>query len=163
MKKSNIFKILILTLIPVVFSVFTFMPVFADPPSAAECNNMPPIVQEANGCTNAGNAGDIGVVIQGILNGIISVSGIVAVIFIIIGGIQYMTSAGDASKVEKGKKTILYACIGLIICVLSFAIVNFVIINIINSGSTQPASSYTSQQDCQNAGHTWNTGNNTCE
>ena len=78
--------------------------------------------------------GDIASTIQGILNGIIYSIGIVAVIYIVVGGIQYITSTGDTSKTEKAKKTILYACIGLIACVLSFAIVNWVIISII-SGS----------------------------
>ena len=62
-----------------------------------------------------------------IINGVIGVLGLVCVIVIIIGGINYMTSGGDAGKVKKGKDTILYGIIGLIICVLSFAIVNFVI------------------------------------
>ena len=69
--------------------------------------------------------------IQGILNGVIAALGIVAVIVIIIGGVSYMTSTGDAGKVKKAKDTILYGVIGLVICVLAFAIVNFVIINII--------------------------------
>ena len=42
-----------------------------------------------------------------------------------------MTSSGDTTKVEKAKKTILYALIGMIICVLAFAIVNFTIARII--------------------------------
>jgi len=66
-----------------------------------------------------------------IINGIIAVLGLVAVIVIIIGGVGYMTSAGDAGKVKKAKDTILYGVIGLIVCVLAFAIVNFVITNII--------------------------------
>ena len=70
--------------------------------------------------------------IQGIINGVIAALGIVAVIVIIIGGVSYMTSTGDAGKVKKAKDTILYGVIGLVICVLAFAIVNFVIINIIN-------------------------------
>ena len=61
----------------------------------------------------------------------LAVLGLVAVIVIIIGGINYMTSAGDAGKVKKAKDTILYGVIGLVICVLAFAIVNFVIANII--------------------------------
>ncbi|MBR0467920.1 hypothetical protein IJJ53_03400 [Candidatus Saccharibacteria bacterium] len=69
--------------------------------------------------------------ITNILNGIIAALGIVAVVVMIIGGINYMTSAGDAGKVKKAKDTILYGLIGLIICVLAFAIVNFVIKNII--------------------------------
>jgi len=38
-----------------------------------------------------------------------------------------MTSAGDAGKVAKAKSTILYATIGLAVCVLAFAIVNWAI------------------------------------
>ena len=47
-----------------------------------------------------------------------------------------MTSAGDPGKTKKAKDTILYAVIGLIICVLAFAIVNFVIGGIINSNTS---------------------------
>ena len=65
--------------------------------------------------------------ITGIINAVIGVLGIVAVIIIIVGGIGYMTSSGDAGKVKKAKDTILYACIGLVVCVIAFAIVNWVI------------------------------------
>ena len=71
--------------------------------------------------------------ITGIINAVIAVLGIVAVIVIIMGGISYMTSSGDAGKVKKAKDTILYGIIGLIIVVLAFAIVNFVIVNILKS------------------------------
>ncbi len=66
-----------------------------------------------------------------IINGIVGVLGLAAVIIIILGGVQYMTSTGDAGKVKKAKDTILYGIIGLVVCVLAFAIVNFVILNII--------------------------------
>ena len=80
-----------------------------------------------------GKGDDLSGSIVGILNGVIGVLGIVAVVVIIIGGIGYMTSAGDAGKVKKAKDTILYGVIGLIIVVLSFAIVNFVIANVIGN------------------------------
>ena len=66
-----------------------------------------------------------------ILNAIIGVLGLVCVIVIIMGGITYMTSSGETEKVKKGRNTILYGLIGLVICVLAFAIVNFVIGNIL--------------------------------
>ena len=66
-----------------------------------------------------------------ILQGVIAALGLACVVVMIVGGVQYMTSSGDSAKVEKGKKTILYGAIGLVICVLSFAIVNFVIEKII--------------------------------
>ena len=71
----------------------------------------------------------------GILNGVIGMLGLVAVVFIIIGGVNYMTSTGDPGKTKKAKDTILYACIGLIVCALSFAIVNFTINMINHSGN----------------------------
>ena len=96
--------------------------------------------------------------ITGILNGIIASLGLACVVVMIIGGVNYMTSAGDTNKVEKGKKTILYGAIGLIICVLSFALVNFVIVNIIAGNHAQPASSYTTKSSCQEAGYKWSSG-----
>lgn len=68
--------------------------------------------------------------IIGILNGIVGVLAVICVIVIVIGGVQYMTSSGDAGKVKKAKDTILYALIGLVICALAAAIVNFVIAKI---------------------------------
>ena len=76
-----------------------------------------------------------------ILNAIIFVLGLVSVVFIIYGGVQYISSSGDPSKVEKAKKTILYSCIGLIVSVLAFAIVNFVISDILGQGSSSSSSS----------------------
>ncbi|MDO4612078.1 MAG: hypothetical protein Q4B29_01285 [Candidatus Saccharibacteria bacterium] len=68
-----------------------------------------------------------------ILNAIVAVLGIVCVVVIIIGGVNYMTSTGDAGKVKKAKDTILYGCIGLVICALAAVIVNFVITSIIGA------------------------------
>ena len=81
--------------------------------------------------TNQGSGSSLQSTIINIINGVVGVLALVAVIVIIIGGINYMISAGDAGKVKKAKDTILYGVIGLIICVLAFAIVNFVIANII--------------------------------
>lgn len=69
--------------------------------------------------------------VVGIINGVIGVLALVCVVVIIIGGVNYMTSSGDAGKVKKAKDTILYGVIGMIVCILAFAIVNFVISNIL--------------------------------
>ena len=68
-----------------------------------------------------------------ILNAIIGVLSFACVVVIIIGGVTYMTSSGDAGKVKKAKDTILYGVIGLAVCVLAFAIVNFIISNILSA------------------------------
>ena len=70
--------------------------------------------------------GDNGVFKQ-VTNTILYIVGIIAVIMLIIGGIKYVISGGDAKKVTDAKNTVLYAIIGLIIAFLAFAIVNFVI------------------------------------
>lgn len=80
--------------------------------------------------------GDNGVFKQ-ITNTILYIVGIVAVIMLIIGGIRYVISGGDAKKVTDAKNTILYAIIGLIICFLAFAIVNFVIAALPSSKSVE--------------------------
>jgi hypothetical protein len=46
---------------------------------------------------------------------------------IVLGGIRYTTSNGEASQVKGAKDTILYAVIGLIVAIMAFAIVNFVV------------------------------------
>lgn len=52
--------------------------------------------------------------------------GYLAVGFIIRGGFKYMTSVGDAGETAKAKKIITDAVIGLIISILSVAIVNLI-------------------------------------
>ena len=70
--------------------------------------------------------GDSGV-FKRVTNTVLYIVGVIAVIMLIVGGIKYVVSGGDAKKVTDAKNTILYAIIGLVICVLAFAIVNFVI------------------------------------
>jgi TRAP-type C4-dicarboxylate transport system permease small subunit len=60
-------------------------------------------------------------------NVLIFLVGAVAVLFLIIGGLRYVISNGDPKAVEAAKNTILYAIVGVIVAVLSFAAVNFVI------------------------------------
>ena len=71
--------------------------------------------------------------VTNIINGVIAVLGFVCVVVMIVGGVNYMISAGDSGKVTKAKNTILYGLIGLVICVLAFAIVNFLINNILGN------------------------------
>ena len=126
------------TIITAIITIaLTFMPISAfavDNCSADLCNgDYPDSVKAACGCASSAAGGDkISVIILNIINAIIAILGVVAVIFIFVGGIGYMTSSGDPGKVKKAKDTIFYAVIGLIICVLSFAITQF-IINAINN------------------------------
>ena len=91
--------------------------------TSADCAQVSTIVSNPEGCSGD----DINDIVSKIINAIIFVIGIVAVVMIVLGGISYATSQGDPSKVKKGKDTILYGIIGLIVALLAFAIVNFVL------------------------------------
>jgi hypothetical protein len=68
--------------------------------------------------------------IETLLMNIYIVAGIVAVIAIVIGGIRYTTSGGEASNIKAAKDTILYAVVGLIVIIMAAAITSFVINNV---------------------------------
>jgi len=54
-------------------------------------------------------------------------AGIIAVIVIIIGGIMYASSAGDAAAVTKAKNLIVFAVVGIVVILSAFAVTNFLI------------------------------------
>ncbi len=68
--------------------------------------------------------------------------GAIAVIMIVIGGLRYVVSGGDASQVQAAKNTILYALVGIIVAILAYAAVNFVINSFVPGGSSTSSSSY---------------------
>ncbi len=66
-------------------------------------------------------------VLQMIAGGLIYLAGPVAVLMLTIGGIKYIVSRGDQTQMEEAKKTITYAVIGLVVIILSWAIISNVI------------------------------------
>ena len=82
---------------------------------AARANGMPAELIGATG------------VFTRITNTILFAVGFISVVMLILGGLRYIISGGDSKKVTDAKNTIMYAIIGLIIAILSYAIVNFVI------------------------------------
>ena len=76
------------------------------------------------------------VMVTSLIQWVIGVAGLVAVIFVVYGGISYVTSSGDPGKLKKAKDTILYALIGLAIVGLAEVITAFVSNTIRNSNNT---------------------------
>lgn len=62
-----------------------------------------------------------------IVNILLFIIGALSVIMLIIGGIRYTVSGGNASAVTAAKNTIIYAIVGIIVAVLAFAIINFIL------------------------------------
>lgn len=102
---------------------------FMLPVTAAPVNVFPGGACQGNNtvCGNKGSTNPLFDIIQNVINLLLYASGIIAVIMIIIGGINYVLSGGDQSKITTAKNTIFYAVIGLVVAALSFAIVNFVV------------------------------------
>jgi hypothetical protein len=65
----------------------------------------------------------LGEIAGGIIGNVLGVLGGIAMIFVIYGGVLYITSAGDPTKLEKAKKTLMWAIIGIILIALSYGIV----------------------------------------
>lgn len=57
------------------------------------------------------------------LNFLLSVVGVLALIMLIIGGIMYLTSAGDEDKIKTGKKIVTYSIIGIAVALAALVIV----------------------------------------
>ncbi len=84
--------------------------------------------QTPNQCTAAGLPCDTSIsgFILKIINIALSVAGLIAVLFLIIGGFRYITSAGNEETAEQAKKVITNAIIGVVVIILSFVIVRVI-------------------------------------
>lgn len=71
--------------------------------------------------------GDADSIIKNIIDFALMAIVVVSVFMLILGGFKYTTSNGDSNKVTSAKNTIMYAIIGLVIAIFSYAIVNFVV------------------------------------
>ncbi len=65
--------------------------------------------------------------VQELMNTAFVWGGIIAAIMMVWGGIQYITSAGNPAAAKKGRDTVLYSAVGLLIVILAAVIVNTVI------------------------------------
>lgn len=78
-------------------------------------------------CTGSENTKSLITTIVNIVNALLVLMGVVASIYLVLGGIRYVISEGDEKQTEKAKNTIIAAVIGIIVIGLSAVIVNFAI------------------------------------
>lgn len=62
-------------------------------------------------------------VVDKIINFLLQIGIPVAVVMVLVGGFQMIVSAGNPDKVSSGKKTILYAAIGLVVLLAAKSII----------------------------------------
>lgn len=74
----------------------------------------------------AAGARSLSQILLSTLQVLLGIIGTLSVLMLVIGGILYITSAGDPGRVEAARKTIQYAIIGLVVAILSLVIVSTV-------------------------------------
>ena len=103
-------------------ALFAVSLLFGIEPAAAQ------MIQDSDNIDNVASVttfgGSFREALRTIVNFALFFLGIVATIMVIFGGFLYVTSAGDEGKAEKGKNIIMYAAIGILIILVSFALVN---------------------------------------
>lgn len=58
-----------------------------------------------------------------VLTFLLTIIGILAIIMLIIGGIMYLTAAGDEDRIDQGKKIVKYALIGITVALAALVLV----------------------------------------
>lgn len=75
------------------------------------------------GCGNDSLTNIIGIIVDTLLFALAGT----CVVVVIIGGVRFTTSGGNAESVTKAKNSILYGIIGIVVAFSAYAIVHFVI------------------------------------
>lgn len=73
---------------------------------------------------------DVGRILLAIFEILLRIGGIAAVVFIIYGGFQYLTSQGEPDKAKAARTTIINSLVGMVIAIMATVIVNLVAGNI---------------------------------
>lgn len=72
-------------------------------------------------------ASDLSKVISNGINFLFVIAAILALVFLVIGGVKWLTSQGEKEGVNKARETIVAAIVGLVIIFLSYLIINFIL------------------------------------
>ncbi len=97
-------------------------------PGTCDCSNSSSTTTVTIGPPyNATGPQNINQLIGNITTWVLALAGAVAILFIILAGLRYITSHGDSKQTEAAKKALLNAIIGLVVVVLAYTIVMLVI------------------------------------
>jgi len=77
--------------------------------------------------TNPLGVTDPSTLIGRVIKAVLGIVGSLALLMFVYGGFMWMLSAGNEKMIEKGKSTLMWAALGLVVIFMSYALVNFVI------------------------------------
>jgi len=81
---------------------------------------------------------DVPVILGNVLKTALQILGSAALFMFVVGGVLWLTSAGNSERVKKGTQTMVWAAIGVLIIFSSYAILSLVLEGIGASGSGPP-------------------------
>lgn len=81
----------------------------------------------AQGLPNPLGTTDVRDIIANVIRAALGLVGSIALLMFIYGGFLWMTSGGNDEKVKKGKDTLVWATLGMVLIFAAYAILNFVI------------------------------------
>lgn len=84
-----------------------------------------PVFAQAN-FTDVPELGAIVPMIEKAMGYLIPIAGLLCLVFIIIGGYMWITSAGDPAKIKQAQGTLTWAVIGLVFVLLSYTILTVI-------------------------------------
>lgn len=73
----------------------------------------------------------IATLIGRVINAALGISGSIAILMIVYGGVTWLTSGGSPEKIQKGKNILVWAVIGLALIFGAYSLVNFVLSRVI--------------------------------
>ena len=117
MKKKVIFSLLIVTVLLLVFAI----PVFAQE------GLIPPPSQGGDGDYALNDFLVLAIKISQLILGLV---GSLSLLAFVTGGVMFMISGGSSDKVEKAKRVLIAAVVGLVIVFASWIIIRFVILSL---------------------------------
>ena len=113
-------------LLPTATALTTFasmaLPVFAQETPINPCpkGNFGPL------CDNL-TANNVGTIIGNVIIAVLVIAALIALFYLIWGGVKWIMSGGDKAKVDTARSTIIAAIIGLIVTFLAFFIISLIL------------------------------------
>lgn len=80
----------------------------------------------AKGTPEIGSFADMLIIVANVVRVLVALSGVLAVIFIIVAGIYYIISAGDAGRTKQAKDILNNVTVGLVLIIGAYAILTFI-------------------------------------